>query len=187
MTQGDLLERIVGFLDRAALPYMVTGSIASSYYGAPRSTQDVDFVVDADASALERFLDLLPVQDYYLSRDAAHEALLRESMFNLIDFESGWKVGLVIRKSRPFSQMEFSRRLLQTILGRPLWLASPEDVILAKLEWNKISPSDRQLTDVARMIEVQGDGLDREYIVRWAEALGLLESWRRLDLGNEKH
>jgi hypothetical protein len=89
---------------------MLTGSFASAYYGSPRSTQDIDLVIVATPEQLRTFVQSLPRSEYYADIDAALEAHKNESMFNVIDMQSGWKIDLIIRKSRAFSQEEFSRR-----------------------------------------------------------------------------
>jgi hypothetical protein len=88
---------------------MLTGSFASAYHGAPRSTQDIDFVIQATPEQLKILAQALPETQYYVDLTAALEAHRRQSMFNVIDLESGWKVDFVLRKSRPFSKEEFSR------------------------------------------------------------------------------
>jgi hypothetical protein len=109
---ADLLARMTGLLDAAGIPYMLTGSFASTLFGAPRTTQDIDIVIDPTLGALEKLLHALPDTEYYVSREAAREAYGAEGMFNLVDFATGWKVDLIIRKRRAFSQEEFTRRFL---------------------------------------------------------------------------
>ena len=111
MSVGDLLGRIVAQLDSAAIPHMVAGSFASTYHGVPRATQDIDIVIEPTPSTLDAFLDSLPETDYYFDRVAARDALHTRSQFNVIDLATGWKVDLVIRKTRPFSVEEFGRRM----------------------------------------------------------------------------
>lgn len=107
MTTEDIFRRILKALGGAGVPYMLTGSFAASYHGVPRATQDIDIVIAPTASQLRQLIRLLPDTEYYISEEAALEALAREGQFNVIDFETGWKIDLIIRKSRPFSQTEF--------------------------------------------------------------------------------
>ena len=104
-----LLADVIPRLDRAGVPYMVTGSLASSYYGEPRSTRDLDIVIDPDAASLERLVDELVEGRFYVDRDAALEALHDRSQFNAMDADAT-KIDFVIRKDRPFSVEEFGRR-----------------------------------------------------------------------------
>jgi hypothetical protein len=107
----SVLSRIVELLNRASVPFMVAGSFASTYHGIPRTTNDIDIVIAPTEEALALFLRELPEQDYYVSQDAAFDALRRRTMFNVIDMETGWKVDMIVQKGRPFSQEEFHRRI----------------------------------------------------------------------------
>jgi hypothetical protein len=156
---------------------MLTGSFASSAHGHLRATRDIDFVIDADADRLRSFVRSLPAEEYYVDEDAALEALRDERQFNVVDLTTGWKVDLIIRKSRPFSIEEFARRQPANVEGIPLSVASVEDVIIAKLEWARLGDSARQLEDVAALLRVRGSRLDEPYIMRWTEALGLNDQW----------
>jgi hypothetical protein len=172
MTQEEFLIEMVKCLEAAGIPFMVAGSLSSSVYGQPRATRDVDLVIDPTAEQLNRFLTLLG-SDYYVSSQAAHDALVRRSMFNVIHFADGHKADLIIRKDRPFSLEEFRRRHSGNILGHSLPIASPEDVILTKLEWNKITPSERQVQDALQVAVYQGGQLDQAYLRQWAPQLGV--------------
>jgi hypothetical protein len=174
---ASFLQRLVDLLDTAGVPYMVAGSFASTYHGVPRTTHDIDLVVEPSFSSLKRLLALLPEDAYYVSQDAARDALRRRGQFNVIDLESGWKVDLIVRKEREFSRTEFERRARGQVQGVEMFVASAEDTILTKLEWAKASESERQLRDVAGVIAVAGDHLDGEYVDRWVERLGLQRQW----------
>lgn len=103
----------------------------------------------------------------------------RPDQFNAIDAATGWKVDFLVRKDRPFSREEFSRRTRAVLVGTPVWIASPEDTVIAKLEWAASSGSDRQLTDVAAMLDIAGASVDLAYIERWVTALELGAAWSR--------
>jgi hypothetical protein len=158
---------------------MLTGSFASAYYGAPRSTQDIDLVIEATVERLRAFVQALPVTQYYADVDAALQAHRSESMFNVIDLSTGWKIDLIIRKSRPFSREEFSRRVQADLQGLPLFVASPEDVIIAKLEWSKLSRSQRQIEDAVAILRMRWDTLDQSYLEKWSRELLVEEEWNQ--------
>ena len=179
MNTEDIFRRIVSALNSAGIPYMLTGSFASSFHGTPRATQDIDLVIAPTASQLRHLVRLLPEAEYYISEDAALEALSRQSQFNVIDFATGWKVDLIIRKSRPFSRLEFDRRSAVELFGLQLFIASAEDVLIAKLEWAKAGQSQRQLEDAANILRLRLDELDRGYIEHWVVELGVQEEWVR--------
>lgn len=180
MSVGDLLRRLVERLDAAGIHHMVAGSFASTYHGQPRSTQDVDVVIDPTPSTLDAFLGSLPEDDYYADADTARDAFRRRSQFNLVDMATGWKVDLIVRKARPFSIEEFRRRQPAELFGARVYLATAEDSILAKLEWAKQSDSERQLRDVAGILSVRAASLDVPYIEHWAVELGVVEQWQRV-------
>ncbi len=141
---------------------MLTGSFASAHYGAPRATLDIDIVIAADPGQLRTFMQSLPSGEYYSDLDAALEAHRRQSLFNVIDLATGWKIDLIIRKSRAFSQEEFVRRQLVKVQGPCLFSwRSAEDVVIAKLEWSKLAQSQRQIEDVAAILRLRGETLDR--------------------------
>ncbi len=178
MSVQRVLQKITKALDQAGVAHMLTGSFASAYHGSPRSTQDVDLVIAATPAQLRTFVESLPSGEYYADSGAALEALQRESMFNLIDLESGWKIDLIIRKARPFSQEEFRRRQEAVVQGVSLFVATAEDVVLAKLEWAKLAYSQRQIEDAAGIMKIRGDSLDRPYLEKWIGQLGLAKEWK---------
>lgn len=174
--EGAIL-RVLEALGKSGVPYMLTGSFASAFHGAPRTTQDVDIVIAPTLGSLQKLVRQFPEEEYYVSRDAALQAYGAESLFNVIDLNSGWKIDFIIRKSRPFSLEEFGRRHEADVLGTRLYIASAEDVILSKLEWAKISSSERQINDVAGILRTQDNALDLKYVERWIAALGLENQW----------
>jgi hypothetical protein len=177
MSLPEVLQRIAAALDRAEVAYMLTGSFASAYYGVPRSTQDIDLVIAGTTAQLRKFVEGLPSNKYYADTETALEAHQRESMFNVIDLASGWKIDMIIRKSREFSQEEFKRRRQVNLQGVQLFVASAEDVIISKLEWAKRAQSQRQIEDAAGIMKMQSDSLDRSYIEKWVRELNLTQEW----------
>jgi hypothetical protein len=177
MSVQEVFKRITKALDRAGIAYMLTGSFASAYYGAPRSTQDIDLVIEATPVQMRTFIQGLASDEYYADLDEALEAHKRRSMFNVIDLATGWKIDLIVRKSRAFSQEEFRRRQLVNLQGLPLFVASAEDVVVAKLEWAKLAQSKRHIEDVAGILRMRWESLDRAYLEKWTLALGLETEW----------
>ena len=157
---------------------MLTGSFASSYHGSPRATQDIDIVIAPSPDQLRALVRFLPETEYYVDLDAALDGLARETQFNVLDLATGWKMDLIIRKSRPFSRVEFDRRAAVDLQGLRLFIATAEDVLLAKLEWAKLGHSQRQIEDAAGIIRIRPDELDREYIENWVRQLNLEQEWK---------
>lgn len=178
VTFADLLAHVISGLDRAGIPYMVTGSLASSYHGEPRATRDVDIVVDPTPIALARLVDDLRAADFYVDAEAAQTALAERTQFNAIGPDAS-KVDFIIRKDRPFSIEEFGRREPADLLGTPGFVATAEDLVIAKLEWAAATDSERQRRDVAGIVAVSAQ-LDVAYVEQWASALGVLGQWQAI-------
>lgn len=174
------LGRVLAILEATGTPYMLTGSFASSLYGRPRATQDLDFVVNVDPMTIRELVTRFRSAGFYVSDDAVRDALVFESQFNVIDIATGWKVDFILRKSRPFSFEEFSRRRSIEHEGWTLHVATAEDILIAKLEWAHRANSARQLEDAAGVLEMQGETLDLPYLERWIRDLGLEEEWASL-------
>lgn len=115
---------------------------------------------------------------FTVEEGAALSALASRGQFNVIDFSRGYKVDLIVRKDRDFSVAEFDRRQTHEVEGMRLTLATPEDVVIAKLEWARIGGSNVQISDAAGILATQADDLDVTYIETWVERLGLEAQWR---------
>lgn len=184
---AEALRTIAEQLDTAGIPFMLAGSFASTYHGHPRTTQDIDIVIDPTRDALLRFVDSLPADRSYVDRTTAIEAFEQRDMFNVIDLETGWKVDLILRKARPFSRSEFERREVVEWMGVRLFVVTAEDVILSKLEWARLSGgSERQMRDVAGVLEVHGDRLDLAYLERWLDVLAVRELWEQVTTSTQR-
>ena len=179
MNIQNVFQRITSALDQAGIEYMLSGSFAAAYYGAARSTQDIDFVIDATATQLRLFIAALPASEYYADLDSALAAHQRQTMFNVIDQATGWKIDFIIRKPRSFSQEEFRRRQPLTLHGVALFITTAEDAVISKLEWAKLAESSRQIEDVAAILQAQRQALDQSYLQKWIDELGLTDEWRK--------
>lgn len=172
MTQVRVLESVFTLLDDAGIPHMLVGSFASGFHGEFRATQDADVVIDPSAEELGEFVDKASAE-FYVSREAALEALSRRGQFSLVHFETAWKVDLILRKDRPFSRVEFGRRQLGSLGEMAVPINTAEDVILSKLEWARASGSELQIDDSTGVVTAWGNRLDWEYLAGWAEELSV--------------
>lgn len=179
--EQEALLDLVRLLERLGIPYMVSGSVASSYHGRPRSTHDADIVVDPTPEQLDALVHGLLDAGHYVDGPRARDALRRRLQFNVIDPRTAFKIDLIVRKDRPFSREELGRRqAVELSPGVRVALASPEDTILSKLEWaQKAGRSERQIEDAAGVLAVN-PGIDRAYVDRWAGELGVLDLWREI-------
>ena len=172
MSQQALLTRIVEALDGVGIPYMLTGSLASSLQGEPRASHDVDLVIDIAPGDVARVTRALSAPGVYLDEDAVSAATRRRAMFNLIDSSSGDKADFWLLTDDPFDRERFARRMRVEALGLEVNVSAPEDTILMKLRWSaKAGGSEKQLNDALRVYELQAGSLDEGYLDKWAARL----------------
>jgi len=162
---GDVCAR----LDGASIAYMLTGSLAMSYYARPRMTRDIDLVIALDASQATEFPAVFGA-DYHVDGDAISAALREARPWNIIHLPSLVKIDLIPRKPTVYRRAEFERRRRVKLAGVDLWIVSIEDLILSKLEWSRDSRSAQQRADITLLL---AEPLDRQYMDDWAVRLGL--------------
>mgnify|MGYP006969382487 CR=1 FL=1 len=148
---------------------MVTGSLALAAYATPRMTRDIDLVVELGTQDAERIVSLFE-GDCYVAPDAVREAVAHRPDLHVNHMEWVAKADLVVRGGSAFRRKEFERRRQLRIEGQPVWFVAPEDLILSKLRWNAISPSEQQRQDVRDLLSA-GIDLDFAYLERWADDL----------------
>lgn len=179
------LGPVVAALDVLGVAYYVGGSIASSAHGVPRTSIDVDIVAALTEAHVTRFARRLEEQ-YYLDEDRIRDAVRRRRSFNLIHLATMMKIDVFVSKGRGFDDEALRRARPGAIGGDAearFRLASPEDVLLAKLEWYRLGgeTSERQWSDVLGLLRTQGDRLDRDHLRRWAAALGVADLLERAE------
>ncbi|MEW5900331.1 MAG: hypothetical protein AB1715_02585 [Acidobacteriota bacterium] len=175
-----ILSSVISALERLKIPYFVGGSVASSALGLPRATLDIDIVADIPAAEAPRLAEAFRGA-FYVDQAQILAAIERRSSFNIIHSETAHKVDIFIIKDRGYDREALSRRRrVQLFEGEGslrCYLASPEDIILSKLEWYKNGGrvSERQWLDVQGVMKVQGQQLDTAYLKKWALKLSLSE------------
>ena len=174
----EVLKMVSQRLEKAGIPYMITGSVASNFYAVPRMTRDVDIVIQIKKEDAGRMTEIFK-QDFYVDRDSIEEAVEKRGMFNIIHNQYVFKVDFIIRKDSPYRELEFQRRRKTEVEGVPMWVVTPEDLILSKLFWAKDSLSELQLGDVRNLLEAPG-GLDQRYLEKWVRELGLEEVYAKV-------
>lgn len=168
-------------LESAGVPYMITGSHASSLQGQPRATHDIDFAVQLDARVVTSLLSHFPAEQFYVSEPAAIEAARTAGMFNVVNTMTGDKVDFWVVSGASYDKQRFARRQQIQFLGHKIWVISPEDTILSKLLWAKQSGgSEKQFKDALAVYEFQRGILDEAYLDHWAFLLDLMDALKRL-------
>jgi hypothetical protein len=170
MTEQELLVDCLRRLNQVGAAYMLTGSMASNYWGIPRTTHDLDFVLQLPRSTIPTLLSAF-ADAFLLQASAIESAYQPPHQFNAIDQRSALKVDFWMLRDDPFEQTMFSRRMEIQLFGVAAWIATAEDVILHKLYWHQLTPSERQLDDAAGIVAVQSDKLNHEYLRHWASQL----------------
>ncbi len=176
--QGDSTHAtllVTQTLERLGIPYAVGGSLASSLHGVMRSTLDVDIVADMRLEHIQPLVAALS-KEFYADDEMMRDAIQHHSSFNLIHFETAFKVDIFIRKARAFDQMQLERRRKAVIATDPeqsVYVTSPEDVTLSKLEWYRMGDevSDRQWRDILGVLKTRAGELDLDYLRKWAQEL----------------
>lgn len=178
MIPVKLFQQISSLLDKLEIPYMLTGCCASNYYGRPRATVDIDFVIAANAAQIMQFLKLLPVSEYDYDEASALVAAQAGSAFTVINRCFEWKVDFVLHKPSAFDDERLRRRTQVEVEGISLFFETAEDLLLSQLQWTKEGNSSRQIEDAAGILKVSGDELDRNYVQAWVDRLGLAAQWK---------
>jgi hypothetical protein len=175
---AELLAYLAAALARLGLRYFVTGSVATVFYGEPRFTNDIDVVVELLPARAAPLVAAFPPPDFYLDLEAAERAARNHGMFNVIHPRSGLKIDFNVSDGGAFDRSRFERaRPVRVGAGVEVSFASPEDVVVKKLQFHRAGGSEKHLRDVAGVLRVSGADLDRDYIASWAERLEVTDLW----------
>ena len=172
------LEPVVEVFSKLGIDYYIGGSVASSAFGLPRTTLDIDIVAEVKTSHAGDLANALK-HEYYVEQSMIEEAIKRHSSFNLIHNSTCFKIDVFISKGRLFDKLSIKRKkegiLDADFPEKHFFFASPEDIIISKLEWFKTGGlvSERQINDIRGIIKVQGGKLDFDYLKNTADSLKL--------------
>lgn len=193
MTSPDILialKPLTQTFNKLSIPYYIGGSLASSIYGMPRTTLDVDIAAEIDPNKIQDLKNNLE-EEYYIDENMIKSAINNSSSFNLIHLETSIKIDVFVYKNSAYQQNAIKRRKEDTLFeddkNSKFCFASPEDIILNKLIWYKMGnkTSERQWLDVTGVIKIQGDSLDKMYLKKWAIKLELTEMLKKAFIDSE--
>ena len=179
MNYEDVVLRVIEILNRLDIPYFLTGAMAVVYYGEPRTTHDIDLIVemkDEDVAALATSLE----GDFALDEESISMARREGSMFNAVHKDTGFKVDFWMLGNDDFDRTRFARRVRVNILGTVIFLPTAEDAIISKLAWFKMSDIDKHYFDALGIYRIQKEKLDIEYINHWVNINSTIEFWKRI-------
>ncbi len=179
-TEIQILKLVITKLEQLDISYMLSGSVASSFYGQPRMTRDIDIVIELAFEHVSRLLEVF-AGEFYIDDEDITDAVRRQGMFNIVHYQAVVKIDFIVRKDSPYRKLEFARRIKKSIADFTLWVVSPEDLLISKLFWAKDSKSELQLRDVDSILQHQGDNLDFPYINYWVRELGIDYLWEEVN------
>jgi hypothetical protein len=142
---------------------MISGSIAMNLYAIPRLTRDVDIVLELESVEVDEFLALF--ENTYFSKESVFQEVERKGMFNIIDFETGFKVDFILRKETEYGRVAFHRKKLIDEFNTKVYVISIEDLIIAKLMWIQQLQSEKQMDDIRNLLE--NPDIDKDYLTSW--------------------
>jgi hypothetical protein len=178
---SDLLRRFVRVAGDLQIPYFVTGSVTLAAYGEIRLTNDVDVVVELAQNAVAPLCAKFPLDEFYVSEEAARDAVKRCSQFNILHTPSGLKIDVMVAADTPFNRSRFARaRTIPLGTGELARFASPEDVILKKMVFYNEGESEKHLRDIAGILQSERVPLDMSYVAGWSLRLGVHTIWRAI-------
>jgi hypothetical protein len=181
MSEGDLFLVFTRKLEALGLRYMLTGSVAATLYGEPRVTHDVDLVLELPPRMTRAFEAAFPTTEFYCP---PAEVLLQESLrrsrghFNLIAHDSGFKADVYLANEDVLHEWALDNRRRVNVSGDEIWVAPIEYVIVRKLEFFREGGSEKHVRDIAAMLRVSGEIVDRAKLDLWVQRLGLESQWK---------
>ena len=165
--------------EKLNISYLIGGSFASTIYGMVRTTQDIDIIADMHLEHVQPFITSLE-GEFFLEEEMIVDSIRHKSSFNIIHRRTMFKVDVFIPRKTPFQQSQLTRLEKQIMIEKPeisAYFASPEDTIIAKLEWFRMGGevSERQWRDVLGILKVREGVLDLDYLRKWASELNMID------------
>ncbi|MEK7127202.1 MAG: hypothetical protein AAB838_00560 [Patescibacteria group bacterium] len=173
--ERDIIEFLVKLFNKHGISYVLTGSFAGSYWGRPRATHDIDFLVEIEKPQTEKIISVLKDlgSEFMVDLDMAKRAIKEHDQFNVIHFSTTIKIDFWVAKDNEFEKTKFNRRLAVKLFDDNVFIVTAEDLVLTKLLWCKEIMSERHMRDCIGILEVQKGKLDKKYLNETAKTLGI--------------
>ncbi|MBX3412056.1 MAG: nucleotidyltransferase [Pirellulales bacterium] len=187
MELTDLLRHTADHLDRLGLRYLVTGSVATIAYGEPRFTNDIDIAIELPPERVDEFCAGFSEEDYYVSPAAVAQAAKSRRHFNVIHPAAGYKIDFMVLTDSAFDQSRLGRRTeVAALPDRKVTFASPEDVLIKKMEFYREGGSEKHLRDIAGVLRSGKVSIDSAYMAEWTQKLGLTAIWQEVSQRSQR-
>ena len=182
--QAKLLKDITQFLSSHKIPYMITGSWSSIYYGRPRASHDIDFVVELPIENIEKTLHLFSLlpDSFMIQLDTIWEAIKNKSQFQAVHLPTMLKMDFWILTDQEFDKSRFTRRKKIKLFNQFMQMATPEDTIIQKLIWYSKGEVEKHLIDAAFVLKIQKGNLDQKYMQFWIKKLQLGKYYKKMQV-----
>lgn len=179
----SVLSQIANTLKQLGIRYVLVGSFASSIHGMYRATADIDIVAEIKSEQVRPLFEALRA-DFYIDEQTIRVAVIQQRSFNIIHFDSVFKIDFFIPKSDDFAVAELDRRQLRRISPNSedvIYVATAEDTVLAKLRWYRAGQetSTNQWNDVVGILAISQETLDLAYLYSWSEKLGIQDLFKK--------
>ena len=180
--QAELLKTVASFFEQNHIPYMLTGALSVVYYGRPRASHDIDFVVEIPKKDTDRVLHLLArfPHEFSFQPEAVAQAIASKSMFTMLHMPTMLKLDFWLLQDEAFDQTRFRRKNRVTLLGQIMNITSAEDTILQKLRWYKEAKIEKHVVDAAFVYQIQKKELNTSYLTSWAKKLAVTKFLKQL-------
>jgi len=176
---SEIARLLHPIFETLGIAYYITGGVAASVYGDPRTTRDLDLVIELNRDNIAQLVEALETAGFYCPPGAVEDIQNgRGSVLSVTHMSLVLNADIVLNANTEFDRSKMARRRLEALDEAGIeqfWIASPEDIVLAKLLWRKQSRSQKQWTDVLGIIKVQVESLARGYLTEWAEKLELID------------
>jgi len=175
-TFAKALKKITDILNEEEINYMIVGGFAVSFHNRARTTNDIDLVLQIYPQHVKLILKHFP--EWQGFEESFIESAKRGMLFNITDFETGIRYDFMSYQDSDYNWRAFERRKEVEFFGIKCYISTKEDLIISKLKWYNITPSEKQMEDLKFLL--LDKELNKDYLKIWCTKLkikthGLLE------------